>query len=66
MYNRGACSQSGTHLQFNGYWNFNEVEIKFQLNFDQATTNSPMTYVLVSSAKVMRNEQLKMSSYVRL
>jgi hypothetical protein len=37
-----------------------------RLNFDKAGTNGPMTCVLVLSAKVRRNEQLKMSGYVRL
>ena len=30
-----------------------------RLNFDQATTNSAMTHVMVLSAKVRRSERLK-------
>ena len=35
------------------------ILIKLGLNFDQAKTNSAMIHILVLSAKVRRNEQLK-------
>lgn len=66
MYNTGTYSWPGPHRQSIG----TIISIRLGLNFNQTRTNNVMTYVLVLSAKIRRNEWLKliiqMSSYGKL
>jgi hypothetical protein len=53
-YSRGAYSQTRSHQQSIGYWNFDKVGTKF----DMVRSHSAMTHVMVLSVKVRRNERL--------